>query len=119
MIRLPLLAALLLVVGGTAEWSLAPGIAPEPFTSDRLAVDVARLAGGNLTLEEWVVVLALGHGYNVTMDGIVTLDDGERIDISALYIVVSGPIEISLEHAPHKNDESPPQSSASCSRSRG
>ncbi len=83
MIRLPLLAALLLVVGGTAEWSLAPGIAPEPFTSDRLAVDVARLAGGNLTLEEWVVVLALGHGYNVTMDGIVTLDDGERIDISS------------------------------------
>lgn len=65
MIRLPLLAALLLVVGGAAEWSLAPGIAPEPFTSDRLAVDVARLAGGNLTLEEWVVVLALGHGYTV------------------------------------------------------
>jgi hypothetical protein len=81
MIRLLLLAALLLVVGGAAEWSLAPGIAPEPFTAERLAADVARLAGGNLTLEEWVVVLALGHGYNVTRDGIVTLDDGEMIDI--------------------------------------
>ena len=34
MIRLLLLAALLLVVGGAAEWSLAPGIAPEPFTID-------------------------------------------------------------------------------------
>jgi|GEM_PF-4451708 hypothetical protein len=118
MIRLFLLAALL-IAPVAAERSLAPGIAPEPFTAERLAADVNRIAGGNLTLEEWVVVLALGHGYNVTRDGIVTLDDGERIDISALYIVVSGPIEISLEHAPHENDESPPQSSAPCARSRG
>lgn len=73
--------AALLIAPVAAEWSLAPGIAPEPFTAERLAADVARLAGGNLTLEEWVVVLGPGHGYNVTRDGIVTLDDGERIDI--------------------------------------
>ena len=96
MIRLLLLAALVIVGGGAdIPWDRIEG----------------------LTLEEAVVVLGTGHGFNVTRDGIVTLDDGERIDISALYIVVSGPIEISLEHAPHKNDESPPQSSASCSRS--
>lgn len=105
MIRFLLLAALLLVVGGAAEWSLAPGIAPEPFTAERLAADVDRIAGGNLTLEEWVVVLALGHGYNVTRDGTVTLDGGERIDISALYVMVSGPVEVPLEHATHKNIE--------------
>lgn len=82
MIRLLLLAALL-IAPVAAERSLAPGIAPEPFTAERFAADVNRIAGGNLTLEEWVVVLALGHGYNVTRDGIVTLDDGEKIDISS------------------------------------
>lgn len=62
MIRLFLLAAVLAtggVVGDEIPWDRIEG----------------------LTLEEAVVVLGPGHGYNVTRDGIVTLDDGEKIDI--------------------------------------
>jgi hypothetical protein len=64
MIRLFLLAAVLAtggVVGDEIPWDRIEG----------------------LTLEEAVVVLGPGHGYNVTRDGIVTLDGGERIDISS------------------------------------
>jgi hypothetical protein len=62
MIRLFLLAALVIVGGGAdIPWDRIEG----------------------LTLEEAVVVLGPGHGFNVTRDGIVTLDDGERIDISS------------------------------------
>ena len=34
-----------------------------------------------LRLAALLVVLGPGHGFNVTRDGIVTLDDGEMIDI--------------------------------------
>ena len=58
MIR-PLLFAILLVVAGATE------------------IPLDRIEG--LALEEAVVVLGIGHGYNVTRDGVVTLDDGATL----------------------------------------
>lgn len=64
------LCVLLLAVGGSgAALDADPGILIEP---------------GRLSLEEWVVVLGPGHGYNVTRDGVMTLEDGTKIDIKEL-----------------------------------
>ena len=88
MIRLFLLAALLIapVAASDVDHIRALFDSPWPDIGEApdwllLMSDIDRIEG--LALEEAVVVLGPGHGFNVTRDGIVTLDDGERIDISS------------------------------------
>lgn len=48
----------------------------------QLLSDMQRIGQVDLTLEEWVVVLGPGHSYNVTREGMVTLEDGSMVDIT-------------------------------------
>ena len=61
-----------------SPWSTAS----DPPDWLQLLSDMQRIGQVDLTLEEWVVVLGPGHSYNVTREGMVTLEDGSMVDIT-------------------------------------